>query len=121
MRLRSSAIYVVLLSACLCGNALGSFTVIATGETPAVAVDDAVRQIGEIFGTLELSGSTSVSNYTVTEDQLKAENNFKGKELDRFYRGTEFRNGLYHARFYFDDGFLREVQGRERIVTSTQN
>ena len=120
MRLRSLAIYVVLLSACLCGTAICSFTVIGTGETPAVAVDDAVRQIGEIFGTLELSGSTSVSDYTVTQDQIKAENQFHGKALDRFYRGNEFRNGLYHARFYFDDGFLREVQGKERNLKKSK-
>ena len=106
MRLRSLAIYVALLLACFCGIAFASFTVTGTGDTQSLAVDDAVRQIGEIFGTLELSGSTSVKDYTVTQDQIKAENHFKGMSLTASTREQNLRMDTITQGFTLMMGFF---------------
>ena len=92
-----------------------------TGGTPALAVNDAVRQIGERFSGLWNYPVARV--YLTTQSQMirsRQKNHFKGKELDRFYQGTELKNGIYYARFHFDDDFLREVQARERNLDKSK-
>ena len=114
---RSSCLLVVLFILLLCpsqGVAFEGFEVVGIGINPASALRDGIRQIGEVFGGVEVLSESEVNDFVVKYDRIKTKSQFTGSKLDRFFRGFERRDGLWYAYFTFPAGFVRAVQSKPR-------
>jgi len=114
---RSSYSLVVLFVLLLCPNqgvTSDGFEVIGVGTNPATALRDGVRQIGEVFGGVQVFSESEVQDFVLKADCIRTSSEFTGSQLDRFYRGLQHRDGLWYATFQFSADFVQAVQERVR-------
>ena len=96
------------------GNASDGFQIVGVGTNPPKALTGATRQIGEIFGGVEVLSESEVNDFILKYDRIKTKSRFTGSKLDRFFQGFEQREGLWYAHFVFPEEFVRAVQSRPR-------
>ena len=114
---RSSCLLLVLYIFLLCPNqgiAYDRFKVVGVGTNPATALRDGIRQIGEIFGGVKVFSESEVQDFVLKADRIRTSSRFAGSKLDRFYKGLQYREGLWYATFSFPTDFVQAVQGRAR-------
>ena len=120
---RSSCSLFVLFILLLCpiqGVAFEGFEIVGVGTNPATALRDGIRQIGEIFGGVNVFSESEVQDFVLKADRIKTSSNFTGSKLDRFFQGVAQRDGLWYARFSFPEEFVRSVQSRQRDARTTK-
>ncbi len=114
---RSSCSLIALFILLLCPNqgvAFDGFEVVGVGTEPAAALRDGIRQIGELFGGVEIFSESEANDFVIKHDRIKTKSHFTGSKLDRFFQGFTNRDGLWHAHFVFPEQFVNAVQSRPR-------
>ena len=114
---RSSFSMCVLFILLLCpiqGIALEGFEIVGVGTNPATALRDGVRQIGEVFGGVEVFSESEVQNFILKADHVRTSSDFTGSKLDRFYKGLRHQDRLWYATFYFPTDFVGAVHEKAR-------
>ena len=108
----------ILLLCPIQGIAFDGFEIVGVGTNPAKALRDGVRQIGEIFGGVQVFSESEVQDFVLKADRIRTSSKFTGSKLDRFYKGLDHRDGLWYAKFRFPGDFVRAVQQRARDTGS---
>lgn len=91
-----------------------SFDIIGVGKTPNAALSDGIKQISMVFGRHTIDSRTSVHNYVLKEDIIRARARFSGSKLERFLVGVYRQGGGYRAVFRFPDEFIEALQEKVR-------